>query len=141
MKLRYPAVFYPWDEEDDPGYTVDVPDLLGCVTQGRSLAESILMGIDAASGWIVTSMELGRPIPPPSAAGNIMPDEEIGLNGFVDMLPLDIGEYSKKYGQEPVKKTLEIPAYLNTFAESENIDISGVAQNALSDLYQSRILA
>ena len=44
MKLTYPAIFYPWEKGN--GYTVEVPDLPGCVTEGDTLAEAILMGID-----------------------------------------------------------------------------------------------
>jgi len=38
MKLTYPAIFYPWD--DGLGYTVEVPDLPGCVSEGATLAEA-----------------------------------------------------------------------------------------------------
>lgn len=39
-KLLYHACFYPCEEQDD--YTVVVPDLPGCVTQGSSL--ELVMG-------------------------------------------------------------------------------------------------
>ena len=48
MKLVYKAIFTPF--EDGEGYTGEVPDLPGCVTEGNSLAEAIEMGQDAASG-------------------------------------------------------------------------------------------
>ena len=35
MKLTYPAFFYPCVEKKD-GYTVDVPDLPGCVSEEKS---------------------------------------------------------------------------------------------------------
>lgn len=40
MKLVYPAVFTPC-EQNEGGYTVEVPDLKGCVTEGDDLAEAI----------------------------------------------------------------------------------------------------
>ena len=43
-KLIYPAVFHP---EEVGGYSVDFPDLLGCVTEGDTLAEAIRMAEDA----------------------------------------------------------------------------------------------
>ena len=49
MRLLYPAIFYPWSEKE--GYTVIVPDLPGCVSEGDSLADAIIMATDAASGW------------------------------------------------------------------------------------------
>lgn len=51
MKLVYPAIFTPFDNTD--GYTVEVPDLPGCVTEGDSLVDAIEMAVDAASGWIL----------------------------------------------------------------------------------------
>lgn len=59
MKLIYPAIFYPFEEGN--GYTVIVPDLPGCVTEGDTLAEAILMGTDAASGWVLDELEDGNP--------------------------------------------------------------------------------
>ncbi|MDR1840490.1 MAG: type II toxin-antitoxin system HicB family antitoxin [Holophagales bacterium] len=97
MKFSYPAVFYPWDEDEGEGYTVTVPDLPGCMSEGDSLAEAILMGIDAASGWIRTSLEDGEDIPPPSRIEDIKPDEDIG-SGFVNWIALDIEAYAEKYG-------------------------------------------
>ena len=134
MKLSYPAIFYPWDEGG--GYTVEVPDLPGCVSEGDSLAEAMFMGIDAASGWVLTHMELGRPVPPPSAIGAIRPEED---GGFVSMLPLDMDAYAAQYGEAPVNKSLSIPAYLATFAESRRLDISRIAQDALSELYLKQL--
>jgi len=95
MKLSYPAIFYPWKKGE--GYTVEVPDLPGCVTEGKNLAEAILMAVDAASGWILTSLEDGEPIPDASKPADIQPDEEIG-NGFVNWLALDIEAYAEKHG-------------------------------------------
>jgi len=137
MKLSYPAIFYPWDEGG--GYTVEVPDLPGCVSEGDNLPEAILMGIDAASGWVLDELEEGRPAPPASAVGHIRPEED---GGFVSVLVLDMDEYAKKYGQKTIKKNLdlEIPAYLATFAESRRLDISRIAQDALSDLYMKQLL-
>ena len=134
MKFSYPAIFYKCDPDEGEGYTVDVPDLLGCVTEGDTLEEAIFMGIDAASGWIVGELREGRPIPAPSQLETIIPDE----GGFASILPLDLDEYEKKHGQHRIKKSLdiEIPAYLLTFAESRNLDISKLAQDALSDMLQ-----
>ena len=50
MKLVYPAIFTPCIEKE--GYTVVVPDLPGCVSEGATLAEAIEMGSDAASGFL-----------------------------------------------------------------------------------------
>lgn len=133
MNLVYPAVFYPC--EVNPGFTVVVPDMPGCISEGASLAEAIAMGEDAASGWILGELEDGKPIPPASHIEDIHPDPEIGA-GFVSLLALDMDTYAAKYGSKSVRKNLTIPAWLNTFAEAKGLNISKVLQKALTDLYQ-----
>ena len=56
MKLTYPACFYPYEGKED-GYTVVVPDLPGCVSEGDTLADAIIMATDAASGWVLDELE------------------------------------------------------------------------------------
>jgi predicted RNase H-like HicB family nuclease len=130
MKLTYPAIFYSWD--DGPGYTVEVPDLPGCVSEGATLAEAIFMGTDAASGWVLTELEDGKPVPKESAVTDIHPED----GGFVSLLVLDMDSYTEKYGNKAVRKNLTIPAWLNTFAESKHINFSKVLQDSLMELYQ-----
>ena len=128
MKLTYPAIFYPC--EDSPGYTVEVPDLPGCISEGDSLADAILMATDAASGWVLDELEDGNPAPAASAMKDIAPDEP---DGFVNMLVLDMDAYAEKYGEKAVRKSLTIPAYLNTFAEKAGVNFSQVLQDALKN--------
>jgi len=135
MNLTYPAIFYSWD--DGPGYTVEVPDLPGCVSEGATLAEAILMGTDAASGWVLAELEDGKPAPKASSIEDIHPED----GGFVSMLVLDMDVYAEKYGNKAVRKNLTIPAWLNTFAESKHINFSQVLQDSLTELYQQEIAA
>ena len=134
MKLTYPACSYP-DEEKEGAYAVVVPDLPGCVSGGDTLAEAILMGTDAASGWVLDELEDGKTIPPASPLESITPDP----GGFVSILVLDMDSYAEKYGKKAVRKNLTIPAWLNTFAENNNINFSQVLQDSLTAMYQQRI--
>jgi predicted RNase H-like HicB family nuclease len=130
MKLTYPATFYPWEAGE--GFTVEVPDLPGCVSEGASFIEAQDMGIDAASGWILSELEDGKPIPKASNIKDVRPDE----GGFVSMLVLDIDAYTEKYGKKTVRKNLTIPAWLNTFAEEHHINFSKVLRESLFGLYR-----
>lgn len=134
MKLTYPACFYPCEEKEG-GYTVEVPDLPGCVTEGDTLADAILMAIDAASGWVLDELEDGNPAPIASSPAAITPDE----GGFVTMIVLDMEAYAEKYGDKAVRKNLTIPAWLNTFAEKNNINFSQVLQDSLVAIYQKQV--
>ena len=129
-KLLYPACFYPAEEG---GYTVIIPDLPGCVTEGDSLQEAIDMATDAASGWILDEWESGKVVPPASNVKEIHPDSK---DGFVNLLVLDMDAYAEKYGEKAVRKNLTIPAWLNTFAEKRHINFSKVLQDSLVALYK-----
>lgn len=131
MQLTYPACFYP-DEEQKGAYAV-VPDLPGCVSGGDTLAKAILMGTDAASGWVLDELEDGNLAPEASPIKSIVPDP----GGFVSMLVLDMDAYAEKYGEKAVKK-LTIPAWLNKFAENNHINLSQVLRDSLTALYQQK---
>lgn len=126
MKLVYPACMY---EEENGGYSVEIPDLKGCFTQGDTLQEAIEMAQDAALGWILTSIEDDEEIPQASKI------EEIDLKnqkGFKTLLLLDIDQYTQKYGsKQSVKKTLTIPRWLNKRAEKIGVNFSQTLQDAL----------
>lgn len=133
MKLVYPAIFEPWD--DGTGYTVTVPDLPGCTTEGNTLADAILMAEDAASGWVLDELEDGNAAPAASKPEAIQTDPGC----LVNLLVLDMDAYAEKYGSKAVRKNLTIPAWLNTFAEQHNINFSQVLQDALNKMYQATV--
>ena len=133
MKLIYPAVFKPFSDQSG-GYVVEFPDLPGCVTEGKNLEQAIEMGIDAASGWILGELEDGEKIPPASDYSEIATQNKY----MVNMLLLDIDSYEEKYGEKAVRKNLTIPAWLNTFAEKNNINFSKLLQDALFEMAQAK---
>ncbi len=128
MKLTYPAIFTPCPEQANT-YTVTIPDLPGCVTEGSTLAEAILMAEDAASGWVLDELEDGRPAPASSPISMVRPTP----GSFVSILVLDIDAYAEKYGSKAVRKNLTIPSWLNTQAENVGLNFSAVLQDALKD--------
>ena len=99
MKLVYPIILYPM-EEHEGGYTVEVPDLPGCVTEGHDLADALDMARDAASGWILDEMEDGRAVPHASNIADVKPDEP---DGIVSLISLDMDAYAEKYGSKAVR--------------------------------------
>ncbi len=131
MKLIYPAIFKPFTDQSG-GYVVEFPDLPGCVTEGKDLEQAIEMGIDAASGWILGELEDGEKIPQASDYSEIAVEKGCMIN----MLLLDLDTYEEKYGEKAVRKNLTIPAWLNTFAEKNNINFSKLLQEALFSMAQ-----
>lgn len=125
MKLVYPAIF----KQEDIGYSVVIPDLLGCCTQGDTLEEAIEMAEDAALGWLLTALEENEDIPKASKIKDIDLESE---DEFVSLLLLDLSAYSEKYSsRKSVKKTLTIPFWLNERAEKLKVNFSKTLQDAL----------
>lgn len=127
MKLVYPACFYP---EENGQYSVVFPDLNEAATYGNSLEDAIEMAIDLASGWLLTCVEENEVLPKASSVKDIVLDEE---NAFVSLIAVDLTEYERLHGNRAVKKTLTIPAWMNTLAEKEGINFSAVLQNAIKE--------
>lgn len=133
MKLVYPAIFRPFSD-DTGGFVVEFPDLPGCVTEGENLQDAIEMGVDAASGWILDELEKGNQIPGPSQYKDI----KCTNDEMINFLVLDMDAYEEKYGDKAVRKNLTIPAWLNTYAERNNVNFSKVLQDALLKMAQAR---
>ena len=133
MKLVYPAVFTPY-EDGSGGYAVEFPDLPGCVTGGDDMAEAVFLAEDAAGGWVLTELEDGKKVPEATR----LEDIETEQGQLVSMIALDMDAYAAKYGDNAVKKTLTIPAWMNTFVEQNGISCSKILQEALSKMAQAK---
>jgi predicted RNase H-like HicB family nuclease len=62
LGLKYPVTLY---QEESGGYTVEIKDLPGCISQGESTAEAIANIEEARRLWIETAYEHGDKIPKP----------------------------------------------------------------------------
>jgi predicted RNase H-like HicB family nuclease len=61
MQRRF-KVILDWNE-DGGGYTVTVPALPGCVTQGDTIEESLKRAQEAIEGFLEALKIIGEPIP------------------------------------------------------------------------------
>jgi predicted RNase H-like HicB family nuclease len=50
-------------DEDEGGYTVTVPALPGCITQGDSFEDAIAMARDAIQGYVESMIAHGETVP------------------------------------------------------------------------------
>lgn len=126
MKYVYPAVITP--EENDL-YSVDFPDLRNCFTSGKGLADALEMAHDVLSMTLYDLEEKGASIPSATPTEKL-PHEP---NEIVTLVTCDTLEYRKFYSNAAVKKTLTIPAWLNTMAEKQGVNFSQVLQEALKE--------
>jgi predicted RNase H-like HicB family nuclease len=61
--IRYELIIY-WSKEDD-AFVVEVPELPGCTSDGRTYREALENVERVIEEWIETARELGRRIPEP----------------------------------------------------------------------------
>ena len=122
----YPAYFR---RVPSGGYSVDFPDLPGCVSAGDTLEEALSMARQALSLHLYGMNEDEEAIPAASEPSDL-PQEEGAfvspVEGRPDMVRDEIRNRS-------VKKTLTIPYWLNEEAERDKINFSQVLQDALKE--------
>lgn len=125
MLFVYPAIFH---KEEDV-YWVEFPDLKGCHTYGDSIVETMESAQEALAAYILTKLEQGMSITPPSDISSFNTD-----NGFSSLVSCDIDQYKDT---KAVKKTLTIPSWLNDRAISMGVNFSQVLQEALISKIQA----
>lgn len=122
----YPAIFTP---EKDGGYSIAFPDVEGCFTQGKDMADGIEMAEDALCLMLYDMEERGEEIPAPSGIKAV----KCNADEFVTLISCDTMEYRIYFDNKAVKKTLTVPNWLNVMAERQGVNFSAVLQNALKE--------
>lgn len=137
MKVIYPVLFF---EEKEGDYSVFVPDLNNAGTCGDNLEEAMAMAEDLIAGLILDEMEEGHKLPRSSKIEDVeFQDLEnyLGIENwdyiskFKTYIVVDIDSFAKKWGKELIKKTVNIPKWINTKAEDLNINFSKTLEEAL----------
>ena len=120
--LTYPAIF----TFENNQYWVEFIDLKGCFSSGSTLPEAMEKSKEAMGLFLEDLKDF------PECTTDI---KKIKLddNQIISFVCVDLEEHRRKYANKSVKKTLSIPAWLNTLAEKENVNFSQILQNALKD--------
>lgn len=121
----YAAIFH----KEDIGYSVWINDIPGCISQGDSLREAVINIKDALGLYYEDYKSRNETLPAPSELNDIECEE----NETAVLIEFDVLEYLKRNSRKAVKKTLTIPAWLNTIAEENDINFSSVLQAALKE--------
>ncbi len=130
MKYVYTAIIEK-PEKDGQFYLVSFPDF-DRQTQGKTFYEALVMAEDLLNLILVDYEDSKREIPKP---GNQEALQEAikGNNAELTYVTADTDHYRKKNGRKTVKKTLSIPAWLNTQAEAAGVNFSQTLQEALCE--------
>lgn len=129
MVYIYPAIF-SLNVVENRGfvYTVEVPDIPGCVTEGDSISEAIANGREALAGCILAMKQAKEDIPQPSNHADIKTES---ADEFVTLLDIDLADYLRKKETKSVIKTVSLPQWLAVMAEESGISYSQTLQKAL----------
>ncbi|MBR0140167.1 MAG: type II toxin-antitoxin system HicB family antitoxin [Firmicutes bacterium] len=125
MKYIYTAEFTPI--EDASGYYARVPDLPGCITTGKDLADAIDQITDAASIWLVTAEDDSLQIPSPSDQNSLNKEPETVFS----VIQVDTLEYRALIDDHAVRKNVSLPAWMSKLADKNHINCSKVLQDGL----------
>ena len=130
MKYAYPAIFTT-EEVSGRGivYMVTIPDVLGCVTEGGSIAEAISMAREVLAGCLLFIKQSKETIPVPSDITLFKSQP----GRFVSIIDVDLSEYLRKNQKKSIIKTVSLPQWLDTMAEEAGISYSRVFQKALKE--------
>jgi len=63
MDSKYEIVIF-WSNEDN-AFVAEVPELPGCMADGKTYREALSNAERIIQEWIETAQEIGRPIPQP----------------------------------------------------------------------------
>lgn len=72
-RIKYPFEIRPLSAEEGTGFLISFPDLPGCVSDGETVEEAIINGLDAVHSWLETAKEFQDPIPEPGSSSFLMP--------------------------------------------------------------------
>ena len=139
MLSMYPACFF----KEENGYSVIFPDL-DLATCGETMDDAMAMAVDCLAGRLRWLKQDGDPIPEPSPMNSIdlaAVSKELEIESaeaFVNIVSVDVEAYAKEHFDKSVRKTLTIPAWLNTAALEMDINFSQVLQEALLAKVQDR---
>ena len=116
----YPAIFHA---NEDNTFTITYPDLPGCITEGKSLANAMYMAQSALTQWLEYIIDKKQVIPSASNLKSI----EVTSEEFVNFISVDVKD------NRAVKRTVSIPKWLDDKAIEAGLSLSRVLQDALKD--------
>ncbi len=123
MEYVYPAVFTP---NHDGSFTVAYPDLPGCITEGKSLENALLMAQSALAQWIAYLLDVGNDLPEASPGKNI----DVKDGEFVNLIRTETKD------KRAIKRTVSIPKWMDDKVVQSGLSLSRVLQDALSQRFQ-----
>lgn len=116
----YPAVFHP---NEDGSYTITYPDLAGCISEGKTLANAMYMAQTALTQWIEYLTDKKLAVPSPSTLDNVTAAD----GEFVNFIRADVKD------NRAIRRTVSIPKWMDDKVTEAGLSLSRVLQDALKE--------
>lgn len=116
----YPAIF---NKEED-GYWSNFIDFDSVYSDGDTL-EEVMANTSNALGFYLEDL---KEYPTPTTDISKI---KLDKNQFISFISVDMEVYKEKFSDKAVKKTLSLPAWINTLALEKKINFSEVLKEAL----------
>lgn len=123
MECVFPAIF---TSNDDGSYTITFPDLPGCISEGKSLENSLRMASLGLAQWLAYLSQKGEPIPSPRDVRSIRASDK----EFTSLVRAELKN------TRAVKRTVSIPSWMDQKASDAGLSLSRVLQDALNKRLQ-----
>lgn len=124
MKKIFIAVLH----KEEKGFSVWIPDVPGCNSEGDDVYEAINNIKSALSLYFADALATSREIPSPLST---IKDIELKENEFAAIIEFDFLRYIDETEKGVVKKTLTIPRWLDTLAKENHVAFSSLLTEAL----------
>ena len=125
MEYAYPAIFH---KNEDSTYTITFPDLPGCISEGKSIANAIFMSQAALTQWVEYSKDKKVQLPEPSPLASITVEKD----EFVNFVCIDYKE------NRAVKRTVSIPKWMDDLVIESGLSLSRILQDALKQRFKEQ---
>lgn len=123
MLYTYTAVI----TECDGTFYAKVPDVPGCITTAKSLAEAINLITDALCGCL-TVLEDEKITPAEPTPQSLI---EHNQDDLLTVIQADTLKYRSRLDTKSVRKNVSLPSWLSKLADQNGINCSKVLQEAL----------
>lgn len=123
MKYVYPAIL----TQEDDGIIVSFPDVEGARADGATMEEALENAEDVLNLMLLTMEEKHMNIKTPTPIASL----DVPKGSTAALVRADTLAYSKKVDTRAVRKSVSIPAWMDSLAREHNLNFSNVLQNAI----------
>lgn len=123
MKYIYPAII----TQEEDGVLVYFPDIEGTHTDGATIEEALDNAEDVLNLMLTTMEDEGMEIKKPTAISDL----KIPTGATVSLVRADTLVYRRKVDTRAVRKSVSVPAWMDSLVKKNNLNLSNLLQNAI----------